>query len=70
MTDKQVTGTAREVKGKVEKEVGKATGNERTQAHGAAEEFKGKVEKKVGRAQDKAEAVKDDVKAKVHRATN
>jgi uncharacterized protein YjbJ (UPF0337 family) len=69
MNEKEVSGAAREVKGKVEKEVGKATGSEKTQAHGAAEEARGKVEKNVGKAKGQAENAKENVEDTVRRAT-
>ena len=69
MKKDEVNGAAREVKGKVEKEVGKAIGDEPTQAHGETEEQKGKATRVAGRVEGKVEAVKDDVKAKVNRAT-
>ena len=53
MNKKEVTGTAHEVKGKVQKEVGKAAGDENTQSKGGAEELKGKVEKGAGKLQHK-----------------
>jgi len=69
MKEKEVTGAVRETKGKAQKEVGKAVGDERTLAHGEAEERKGKATRITGRVEGKAEMVKDDLKAKVHRAT-
>jgi uncharacterized protein YjbJ (UPF0337 family) len=69
MNKHEVSGAAREVKGKVEKGVGNLTGDEQTQAHGAAEEMKGKTEKKAGQLQGKAEDLKNDVKDSVNRAT-
>lgn len=69
MNKKEVTGTAQEVKGKVQKEVGKAAGDEKSQEKGATEELKGKVEKEAGRLQDKVADVADDVKKTIHRAT-
>jgi uncharacterized protein YjbJ (UPF0337 family) len=58
MNKKELSGTADEVKGKVEKTVGKVTGNERTQAHGEAEEMKGKAKRGVGHVE---KGVKDTV---------
>jgi uncharacterized protein YjbJ (UPF0337 family) len=53
MTKKAVSGTAREIKGRVENEVGKLTDNERTRADGVAEEVKVKAEKQIGRPHGK-----------------
>jgi len=64
-----VTGAVRETKGKIQKEAGKALGDERTQAQGESEEMKGKTTRVAGRVEGKAEEVKDDLKAKVRRAT-
>jgi uncharacterized protein YjbJ (UPF0337 family) len=69
MNDNEVKGNAREIKGKVEKEVGNVTGNERIQAHGEAEEVKGKVQKEAGHVQSKAKNVKHDVTNTIDRAT-
>jgi len=69
MKEKEVSGAVRETKGKVQKEVGKAVGDERTQAHGAAEEQKGRATRVAGRVEGKAEQVKNDLKETVRRAT-
>ena len=69
MKKDEVAGAVRETKGKVQKEVGKAVGDPQTQAHGEAEEQKGKTTRVAGRVEGKADTVKDDVKAKIHRAT-
>jgi uncharacterized protein YjbJ (UPF0337 family) len=55
MNRDQVKGRAKEVAGKVQKEVGKATGNISQQAKGLAKEAVGKVQKNVGDARDDAE---------------
>ena len=65
----ELTGAVRETKGKVQKEVGKAIGDDQTRAHGEAEEQKGRATRVAGRIEGKVEAVKDNVKAKVNRAT-
>ncbi len=64
MKEKEVSGAAQELKGKVEKEVGKLTGNKRTQAHGEVEEMKGKVKKQVGKVAGKAEKIKGEAQEK------
>jgi len=69
MKENEVTGAARETKGKVQKEVGKALGDERTQAQGESEELKGKTTRVAGRVEGKADEVKEDLKSKVRRAT-
>jgi uncharacterized protein YjbJ (UPF0337 family) len=69
MNKDKVTGATRELKGKVEKEVGKAVEDEQTQAHGASEQAKGRATKEAGIAEDKVKNVKNDVKRTVHDAT-
>jgi uncharacterized protein YjbJ (UPF0337 family) len=44
----QVKGTAKDVAGKVQRKVGKLTGNKTQQAKGAARQVEGKVQKGVG----------------------
>lgn len=41
-------GTAKETKGKIKKNVGKATDNEELEGEGYADEAEGKVQKKTG----------------------
>lgn len=69
VNNKVLAGQVQEVKGKVQKEVGKATGNERLQAHGEAEELRGVVKKKTGQIEAKIDEVTTTVKAKIHAAT-
>ncbi|HLZ09699.1 MAG TPA: CsbD family protein [Chloroflexota bacterium] len=69
MKKNELTGAVREVKGKAQKEAGKATGNPALKAHGESEESKGRTTRVVGRAEGKVDAVKADVKQKVNRAT-
>lgn len=48
----KAAGTAREVKGKLKRVVGKAVGSPGLQAEGAIEEATGKAQKTVGKIQD------------------
>jgi uncharacterized protein YjbJ (UPF0337 family) len=48
MNKQQVKGTAKDVAGKVQAEVGKATGNKSQEAKGTARQAEGKVQKAVG----------------------
>lgn len=57
MNKDQIKGGANEVAGKIQKEVGKATGNGTQQVKGAAREVAGKVQKTYG---DVKEDVKDN----------
>jgi uncharacterized protein YjbJ (UPF0337 family) len=50
MNKEQIRGTANEVAGKVQKNVGKATSNGTQQVKGAVREVAGKVEKEIGNA--------------------
>jgi uncharacterized protein YjbJ (UPF0337 family) len=50
----QAKGTKKEVEGKVEKNVGKATGDRSKQAKGAVKEAGGKMQKKAGEAMRKS----------------
>jgi len=65
----EMTGAARELKGKVQKEAGKATGDPALKALGESEETKGRTTRVVGRVQGKVDAVNSNVKQKVRRAT-
>jgi uncharacterized protein YjbJ (UPF0337 family) len=46
--EQEVKGTSREVKGKVQKNVGKLTGDDSEELEGRAKEAIGKVQKKTG----------------------
>ena len=52
MNRDQVKGRAKEVAGKVEKNVGRATGNAKTEAKGLVKEAIGKVQKNLGDARN------------------
>ena len=69
MKKDEMTGAVREVKGKVQKEAGKATGDPALKAHGESEESKGRTTRVVGRVEGKVDAVTANVKQKLDRAT-
>jgi uncharacterized protein YjbJ (UPF0337 family) len=50
----QARGKADEIKGRIKREVGHASGDPSTEAHGAAEQLKGKAEKAIGKARGAA----------------
>jgi uncharacterized protein YjbJ (UPF0337 family) len=50
MNKDQVKGRAKEVAGKIEKNVGRAVGSSRTEAKGLVKEVAGKIQKTVGDA--------------------
>jgi uncharacterized protein YjbJ (UPF0337 family) len=56
MDKDRVKGGAKEAAGKVQKNVGKLTGNENQQARGQAREVEGKVQKGVGKIKDAGKA--------------
>ena len=70
VNNKVLTGKVQELKGKVEKEAGKVTGNKRLRARGEAEELRGTVKKQTGQIEAKMDDVKNTVKVKIHEATN
>jgi uncharacterized protein YjbJ (UPF0337 family) len=55
MNKNQVKGRAKEVAGKIEKNVGRAVGSARTEAKGLVKEVAGKIQKTVGDARNNAE---------------
>lgn len=56
MNKHQITGTAKNLAGKVQEEVGKLVGNKAQEAKGIHKQVKGKAEKRLG---DAKAAVKD-----------
>ena len=54
MNKDQVKGTAKDIGGKIQKEVGSATGSSEQQAKGASKQAEGKVQKKVGDVKEAA----------------
>jgi uncharacterized protein YjbJ (UPF0337 family) len=58
MNKDQVQGTARDVVGKAQEEVGKLTANKEQQAKGLAKQVSGKIQKNFG---DAKEATKDAI---------
>ena len=55
MNKDQVTGTAKDIAGKVQRKVGEATGSTKQQVQGAAKQVEGKLQKGAGDAQQAAE---------------
>ena len=62
MNKDQVKGAAREVAGKVQKNVGKATGNGTQTVKGAVREVAGKAQKAYGNAKESAKTPSRDDK--------
>jgi len=57
MNRDQVNGRGKEAAGKIQKNVGRATGSLKTEAKGMAKEVAGKVQKTVGDAAEKSRKV-------------
>jgi uncharacterized protein YjbJ (UPF0337 family) len=55
MNKDQVKGTAKDVAGRVERQVGEWTGDTEKQVHGAAKQVEGKVQKTYGDVKDAGE---------------
>jgi uncharacterized protein YjbJ (UPF0337 family) len=51
----QVAGTAKDVAGKVQRQVGELTGSKKQQAKGLAKQVEGKVQKGVGNIEEAAD---------------
>jgi uncharacterized protein YjbJ (UPF0337 family) len=62
MDKDRVKGKAQDIKGRVKRQVGEWTGDEKLQAEGTADQAKGKVQNIAGKAKDAARDMKDDIK--------
>lgn len=62
MNRNQVKGAAKDVAGKVQETVGKATGSASQQAKGLAKQVEGKVQKGVGNVEQASDDAAKDVK--------
>jgi len=58
----KVEGTAKDIAGKVQREVGEATGDTGTQVDGAARQAEGKIRKGVGDLREAADQDRDEVR--------
>jgi uncharacterized protein YjbJ (UPF0337 family) len=68
MDKDRVEGKAEEVKGRIKRQVGEWTGDEKTQAEGAAEQAKGKIQNAWGKVKDAGRDVLDRGKEAEHEA--
>ncbi|MEO5698981.1 MAG: CsbD family protein [Casimicrobiaceae bacterium] len=59
MNRDQVKGTAKDVEGKVQREVGKATGDLGEQVKGAGKQVEGKIQKGIGNLKDDVDKNRD-----------
>ena len=61
MDKDRIEGKMKDIKGRVERQVGEWTGDEDAQAKGAVDQLKGKTQNAVGKVKDAARDVADDV---------
>ncbi len=59
MDKDRVKGKAEDIKGRIKRQVGEWTGDEKTQAEGAAEQAKGKIQNAWGKVKDAGRDVLD-----------
>jgi uncharacterized protein YjbJ (UPF0337 family) len=65
MDKDEVKGKAKDVAGRVERQVGEWTGDSEKQAHGAAKQAEGKVQNAWGKVKDAAKDARDKSEADV-----
>ncbi len=66
MDKDRIKGAAEDMKGRVKRQVGEWTGDDKAQAEGAAEQIKGKAQNVMGKVKDAARDAADDVKRDDH----
>jgi uncharacterized protein YjbJ (UPF0337 family) len=62
MNKDEIKGKAKDVAGRVERQVGEWTGDPEKQAHGAAKQAEGKVQNAWGKVKDAAKDAADDTR--------
>ncbi|HEX2329901.1 MAG TPA: CsbD family protein [Candidatus Angelobacter sp.] len=62
MDKDRIKGAAEDMKGRVKRQVGEWTGDDKAQAEGAADQIKGKTQNAVGKMKDAVRNVADDAK--------
>jgi uncharacterized protein YjbJ (UPF0337 family) len=62
MDKDEIKGKAKDVAGRVERQVGEWTGDTEKQAHGAAKQAEGKVQNAWGKVKDSARNATDDTR--------
>ncbi len=65
MDKDRVEGKVEDIKGRVKRQVGEWTGDEKAQSEGAAQQVKGKIQNAWGKAKDAGREVLDQAKAPV-----
>ena len=66
MDKDRIKGAAEDMKGRVKRQVGEWTGDDKAQAEGTAEQIKGKAQNVMGKVKDAARDAADDVKRDDH----
>ena len=64
MDENRVEGKGKDIKGRIKRQVGEWTGDEKLQDEGAMDQAEGKVQNAWGKVKDAARDVKDDVTGK------
>ena len=67
MDKDRVKGKMKDVGGRIERQAGEWTGNEKMQGEGAAKQVEGKVQNTVGKVKDAARDAKDKLDRNMHR---
>jgi uncharacterized protein YjbJ (UPF0337 family) len=62
MDNDRIKGKMEDVKGRIKRQAGEWTGDEKTQAEGLADQAKGKARNAVGKMKDAARDVADDLR--------
>lgn len=62
MDKDRIEGKMNDVKGRVKRQVGEWTGDEKTQAEGLGDQIKGKVQNAVGKVKDAGRDLADDMR--------
>ncbi len=62
MNKDEVTGKAKDIAGRVQRQAGEWTGDDKSQAKGAAKQVEGKVQNAWGKVKDAAKSDEDDTK--------
>jgi uncharacterized protein YjbJ (UPF0337 family) len=64
MDKDRIKGKMEDIKGRVKRQTGEWTGDEKTQAEGLADQAKGKAQNAMGKMKDAARDVADDLRNK------
>ncbi len=68
MDKNRTEGSMKDIKGRVKRQVGEWTDNEKLQNEGAMDQAEGKVQNTFGKAKDKIKDIAHDVKESTHNA--